>query len=70
MAIVKVIEVLAQSNESWEDAARQAVKGASETVRNIQTVYVKEFQAIVENDEVRQFRVNAKISFLVEDGSQ
>lgn len=67
MAIVKVIEVLAQSEESWEDAARQAVAGASETVRNIQTIYVKELQAIVENDDVKQFRLNAKISFLVED---
>lgn len=67
MAIVKVIEVLAQSEESWEDAARQALKGASETVRNIQTIYAKEFQAIVENDEIKQFRLNAKISFLVED---
>lgn len=67
MAIVKVIEVLAQSNESWEDAARQAVTEARKTIRNIQNVYIKEFQAIVENDQVTVFRINAKISFLLEE---
>lgn len=65
MAIVKVIEVLAESNTSWEDATRMALKEASRTVRNIKTIYIKEQQAIVENDQITQFRVNAKISFIV-----
>ena len=65
MSIVKVIEVLAQSDESWADAAQQALDEASKTVRNIQSIYVKEFQAIVEDDEITAYRVNAKISFLV-----
>lgn len=67
MPIVKVIEVLAQSEKSWDDAAKQALIDASKSVRNIQSIYVKEFQAIVENNEVAQYRINAKISFLVED---
>jgi flavin-binding protein dodecin len=67
MAIVKVIEVLAQSEESWEDAAREALAGAAKSVRNIQTIYAKELQAIVQDGEIAQFRLNAKISFLVED---
>ena len=66
MAIVKVIEVLAQSPKSWEDATQEAIKEASKTVRNIQSIYIKEFQAVVENDQVVNFRVNAKISFLIE----
>ena len=66
MAIVKVIEVLAESTQSWEDAARQAVAEASKSVRNISSIYVKEFQATVENNQVKNFRVNAKISFLIE----
>jgi flavin-binding protein dodecin len=68
MAIVKVIEVLAQSNESWEDATREALREASKTIRNIQSIYVKEMQAIVRNDNIDVFRVNVKISFTVEDG--
>ena len=66
MAIVKVIEVLAESDASWEEAVKKAVTEASRTVRNIKSVYVKEFQAMVEGDRIRQFRVNAKISFVVD----
>lgn len=66
MSLVKVIEVLAQSETSYEDAVQQAVTEASITVRNIQSVYVKEFQAVVENDKITAYRVTAKISFLVE----
>lgn len=65
MSIVKVIEVLAQSNESWEDATRQALKEASKTIHNIHSVYIKEFQAIVQDDKITNYRVNAKISFTV-----
>jgi flavin-binding protein dodecin len=67
MAIVKVIEVIAQSDESWEDAAQKALSEASKTVRNIQSIYAKEFQAIVKDNEITKFRLNAKISFLVDD---
>jgi hypothetical protein len=67
MSIVKVIEVLAQSDESWEDAAQQALAEASKTVHNIENIYVKELQAVVEDDEIVAYRINAKVSFLVED---
>ena len=66
MAIVMVIEILAESEKSWEDATKMAVAEAAETVRNIQAVYIEGFQAIVENNEVAKYRVNAKISFIVE----
>lgn len=66
MAVVKVIELLAESENSWEDAVRQAVAEASKTVRGIRSVYVSEFQATVENEQVKNFRVNTKISFVVE----
>lgn len=67
MAIVKVIEVLAESDTSWENAAQQALDEASRTVRNIRSIYVKEFQAVVRDDEIDKFRINAKISFVVDD---
>jgi flavin-binding protein dodecin len=65
MSIVKVIEVLAQSEKSWEDATQQALKEASKTVRDIQSIYIREFQAIVKEGKITNYRVNAKISFLV-----
>jgi hypothetical protein len=67
MSVVKVIEVLAQSDESWEDAVQKALDEASKTVRNIKSIYVKDMQAIVENNEITGYRVNTKISFMVGD---
>jgi flavin-binding protein dodecin len=66
MAIVKVVEVIAESKKSWEDAAESAVKEAAKTVRNIKHVYIENQQAIVEDDKIVSFRVNAKLSFLVD----
>lgn len=65
MAVLKVIEILSNSDKSWEDATRKAVKHASKSVKNIRSVYVKEQTAIVKDDEVTEFRVNVKITFEV-----
>lgn len=65
MAVLKVIEILAQSATSWEDATKVALAEAAKTVRGIKSIYIKDMQAIVENDQIVQYRVNAKISFKV-----
>ncbi len=65
MAILKVIEVLANSSKSWEDAAQNAVSQASKTVKNIRSVYVHEQSATVKNGKIDDFRVNVKITFEV-----
>lgn len=67
MAVVKVVELLADSTESWEDAAQQAVTQASETIKNIQSVYVENFQALVDDNKVTKYRVNVKVSFVVKE---
>jgi len=67
MAILKVIEVLSNSNDSWEDATKKAVKQASKTVRDIVSVYVQEQSCTVKNGEVDEFRVNVKITFKIDD---
>jgi len=64
--IVKVIEVLSESSSSWEDAAQNVVIEAAKTLRNIRSVYIKEFTAAVENDKVTSYRVNAKVTFEME----
>lgn len=65
MAILKVIEVLANSEKSWEDATQKAVAQAAKTVKNIRSVYVNEQSAVVEDGAVTEFRVNVKITFEV-----
>ena len=64
--MLKVIEVLAESDTSWEDATRSAVKRTAETVKNIRSCYVQDFSTVVENDDITKFRVTLKISFEVE----
>ncbi len=65
MAIVKVIEVIASSDKSFDDATRNALTETSKTVKNIQSIYVKEMKAKVEGNKITSYGVIAKISFLV-----
>lgn len=65
MAIVKVIELLAEGKD-MEDAVQAAITEAAKTVRNIKSVYVDNIQAIVENNKVAKYRLDVKVSFLVE----
>lgn len=66
MSIVKVIEVIASSNNSFEEATENAVTEASKSVKNIKSVYVKEMNANVTNNKIVSYAVNAKISFEVD----
>jgi len=66
MNIHKVIEVLAYSNDSWEDAAKQAVADASKSLKHIESLYINDMSAKVENNKITQYRINAKITFKVE----
>lgn len=65
VSLAKAIEVLSEGS-SLEEAVENAVKEASETVRGIENVYVKDFQAIVEDDEVTRYRTNCKVTFVVD----
>jgi flavin-binding protein dodecin len=65
MSIAKVIEVLAEG-DSIEAAVQLAVSEAAETVRGIKHVYVEGVQALVEGDVVVKYRVNAKLTFVVQ----
>jgi dodecin len=62
MAVAKVIELLSASEQSWEDAARQAVAGATKSVRGISSAYASEFQATVDNDKVKNFASTARVA--------
>ena len=64
--MLKVIEVLSESNKSWEDATQKAVTFTAKTVKNIRSAYVQDLSATVENDAVVSYRVNVKITFEVE----
>jgi dodecin len=65
VAIHKVIEVIAQSGKSWEDAAQSAVKDAGKTVKNIRSIWIKNAEGIVDKNKIVAYRVNAHITFEV-----
>lgn len=65
MAVLKVIEVLANSSKSWEEATSNALEQASKSVKNIKSVYINEQSATVKDGKIDNYRVNVKITFEV-----
>ena len=65
MSVLKVIEILANSSESWEDAAQNAVAEAAKSVKNIRSVYISEQSATVSDGKIAEYRVNVRITFAV-----
>ena len=65
MSVVKVIEVMANSNKSWEDAAQNAVAKASKTLKGIKSIYIQDQSAEVVKGKIIEYRITAKISFLL-----
>lgn len=63
MSVLKVIEILGNSDKSFEDAVQNVIKEVSRTVRDIKSVYIQDMQVTVKNNEVSQYRVNAKVTF-------
>lgn len=63
MALLKVIELLAESDESWEDATQNAVAEASQSMRKIRSVYVKNLTAKVVDGKIKKWRLNCKMTF-------
>ena len=66
MAVVKVIELIAESDTGWDGATHEALVQAQKSVNNIQNIYVREMKAIVEDNKITKYRVNVKVAFIVE----
>ncbi len=65
MAILKVIEVLGYSEKSWDHAAQEMIKDAAKTIKGIESIYISEMSAKVDNNQITQYRINGKITFRV-----
>jgi len=68
MSVVKVIELVGTSTQSWEDAAKNAVAEAARTIRHITGVHVVGQTATVEGNVITEFRANVKVAFVVGEG--
>lgn len=65
MAVMKVIEVMASSDKSWEEATKKAIAHASKSIKHIKSAFVQSQSVVVDDNEVSEFRVNVKITFEV-----
>jgi dodecin len=66
MSVAKVVEISATSPDSFEDAARQGIAKASETLRNVRSAWVKEQFVNVENGNVTEYQINLQITFVLD----
>ena len=67
MTVARVTEITSQSPRSFEDAVRQGIKRANQTLRNISGAWVKEQQISVEDGKITGYRVNMLVTFVLED---
>lgn len=66
MSVAKVIEITSDSPESFDDAVRKGIAKAGETVRNMKAAWIKEQQVVIEGGNVTSFRVDLKITFILD----
>ena len=66
MSVAKVIEISAESTKGFEDAIAQGIQRASKTVQNIKGAWVKEQQVVVEGNAVASYRVDLKVTFVLD----
>ena len=64
-SLVKVIEVIAQSETSFDDAVEKAVEEVTKTVDNVKEIWVSSMKGIVENNRIVEYRITGKVSFVV-----
>ncbi|MFY9825709.1 MAG: dodecin family protein [Thermoanaerobaculia bacterium] len=67
MSVAKVIEISSQSPTSFDDAIREGITRASKTVKNIKGAWIQEQQVVVESSKVVGYRVDMKLTFLLNE---
>jgi flavin-binding protein dodecin len=65
-SIAKVIALIAESDKSWDDAAKNALKEAAKTVKNIKSIWMDNMSAEVQNNKIVSYRANVKVTFVLE----
>ena len=70
MTVARVTEMSAVSDQSIEDAVNMAVKRATQTLRNVESAWVKDQNVLIENNNITGYKVNLAITFVLEEGEQ
>lgn len=67
MSVAKIIEISASSPKSFDDATKQGIARAAETVEDVQGAWVQEMKVVVENGKVTEYRVDLKVTFIIHE---
>ena len=67
MSIVRVTELTASSTKGFEDAVRNGIQRAGKTLDNIKSAWIQEQSVVVNGDQVSEYRVNMKVSFILKE---
>jgi dodecin len=70
MPIARVTELSATSDQSFEDAINQGVNRATNTLRNVESAWIKDMNVMIENGNIAAYKVNLAITFVLEEGEQ
>jgi len=70
MSIARVVEITANSDQSFEDALQQGVARATQTLRNVRSAWVKEQEVQIENGEISGYKVNMLVTFVLDDNAE
>jgi flavin-binding protein dodecin len=68
MSVARVVEITATSDQSFEDAMRQGIARATQTLRNVRSAWIKEQEVTISEGEVVRFKVNMLVTFVLDDG--
>lgn len=67
MSVAKIVEITAESEQSFEDAVRKGLQRASQTIQNIQGAWIKEQKVRINDGKIAGFRVAMKVTFLLKE---
>ena len=70
MSVARVTELSATSDQSFEDAVNMAGQRATQTLRNVESAWVKDMNVLIENGSIQGYKVNLAITFVLEEGEQ
>jgi flavin-binding protein dodecin len=69
MTVASVTEISAASPDGFEAAIREGIQRATKTLRNIQSAWVKDMNILMEDGQIRAYKVNLMITFVLEDAT-
>jgi len=67
MAIAKVTEIIASSPKGFDDAVREGIARANESLKNVQGAWVSEQKVVVEKGKITEYRVTMRVTFVLKE---